>query len=193
MPNLAFLHGNLSVGYCAKDDVVGVAGLRCRRCGDPFEVSKLLYPVREKDYASDPGIARQWRELRRGFKSAFMITVFGYSAPKTDVAAVAAMKEAWGTPDDRSMEQTSFITIQDEDEVREAWRPFIHSHHYEVHANFYDSWLANHPRRTGEAYLSQYIDAKFIPDNPIPKDLDFPELWQWYDQFRAAEVAKGGS
>jgi hypothetical protein len=97
------------------------------------------------------------------------------------------MQQAWGTPDNRSMEQTAFITLQTSDEINEAWKDFIHTHHYEVQSDFYDSWIANHPRRTGEAYLSQYLDAQFISDNPIPKDLDFAELWAWFGQFRAAE------
>ena len=86
------------------------------------------------------------------------------------------------------MEQASFITIQDEDEVLETWSPFIHTHHVEVHSDFYASWTANHPRRTGEAYWNQYLEAKFVAENPIPRDLDFPALWDWFEQFRAPEL-----
>jgi len=80
-----------------------------------------------------------------------------------------------------------FITIQSDDEVSRNWEPFIHTHHYELHPDFYSSWIANHPRRTGEDYWNQYLEAKFISDNPIPKNLGFPELWKWYAQFREAE------
>ena len=116
-----------------------------------------------------------------------MITIFGYSGPKTDTEAITAMKEAWGDKNKRSMEQAAFITTQSEDEVSETWEPFIHTHHYEVCGDFYDSWIANHPRRTGEAYFNQYIEAKFIDDNPIPRAIDFPELWKWFEQFKKAE------
>ncbi len=97
------------------------------------------------------------------------------------------MKTAWGNVDDRSMEQTAFITIQSEHEVNDNWKEFIHTHHYEVNDNFYDSWIANHPRRTGEAYIHQYLDAKFIDNNPIPKWLTIEELHAWYQQFIPAE------
>jgi hypothetical protein len=188
LPRLAFLHGNVAAGFCKQDQVLGAAGAICRYCGVPFQRSRLLYPIGDKDYASDPFIATQWRILDAYFRSAFMITVFGYGAPKTDAAAIGVMQRAWGLPSTRALEQTSFITIQSEDQVRETWRPFIHSHHFEVHADFFDSWLANHPRRSGEAYLAQYLDARFIPNNPIPRNAGFPDLWNWYGQFREAEA-----
>jgi predicted metal-dependent hydrolase len=89
----------------------------------------------------------------------------------------------------RSLEQTEFITIESEEEVNRVWEPFIHTHHYEVHADFYESWVAEHPRRTGEAYWNQYIAAKFIDFNPIPKDKNFEQLWGWFEQFKEAEAA----
>jgi hypothetical protein len=116
-----------------------------------------------------------------------MITIFGYSGPKTDEEAIGAMKRAWGDKSNREMEQTAFITIQSDSEINQNWKPFIHTHHCELHASFYDSWIANHPRRTGEAYVNQYWDAKFISDNPKPRSMDFPELWKWYEQFTEAE------
>ncbi len=189
LPRLAFLHGNLSVGYCERDRVLGLAGAQCRHCGQAFRRTPLLYPVRQKNYAQDPAISSQWELLKHGFRNAFMITIFGYSAPKTDQEAMAAMRDAWGTAHDRAMEQTAFITLQTEDEIAGAWGEFIHTHHYEVQSDFYDSWIANHPRRTGEAYLSQYVEAKFISDNPIRRDLGLTDLHAWYEQFRAAEEA----
>lgn len=117
-----------------------------------------------------------------------MITIFGYSGPKTDKEALDAMKAAWGSTDERAMEQTAFISIQSDEEIVEAWEPFIHTHHYELSADFYDSWIAKHPRRTGEAYLNQFLEAKFISDNPVPQNVDLPGLWEWYQQFKPAEA-----
>lgn len=189
LPRLAFLHGNLGAGYCERDLTLGFVGALCSRCGEPFARTPLLYPVRSKEYAKDVAISSQWEFLQHGLEHAFMITVFGYSGPKTDKEAIDLMRGAWGSPVRRSMEQTEFVTRQSENEVSEAWTDFIHSHHYEVHDDFYNSWIAKHPRRTGEAYLSQYLDAKFIADNPIPRDLDFPDLFAWFRKFRPAEDA----
>ena len=64
------------------------------------------------------------------------------------------------------------------------------SHHYEVHNNFYESWIANHPRRTGEAYYNQYLLAKFIDPNPISKDLPLNKLWEWLKPYQEVENNK---
>ena len=187
LPSLLFLHGNVRVGCCEKDKTAGLAEAFCRKCREPFSRVPLLYPVKKKNYAEDIFIREQWKRLKWGFENAFMITIFGYSAPKTDQEAIAAMTAAWGDKYKRSMEQTSFITIKSDDEVCQAWDEFIHTHHYEVQNDFFESWIANHPRRTGEAWINQYLDAQFIDNNPIPKDLNFQDLWGWYQQFKEPE------
>jgi hypothetical protein len=187
LSQLAFLHGNTGVGYCDKDKLKGRIHTICRICREPYKRTSLLYPIKRKDYAKDLFIAREWNLLKWGFENAFMITIFGYSGPKTDQEAISAMKKAWGDKYKRSMEQTAFITTQSEDEICENWDQFIHTHHYEIHDDFYNSWIANHPRRTGEAYINQYYNALCIGNNPIPRDLDFPELWKWYEKFKTAE------
>lgn len=187
LPKLAFLHGNVAVGYCSEHRTAGPFGARCRHCGVLYEGVPLLYPIGNKNYATNEFIENEWDQLKRGLKSAFMITIFGYSGPRTDQEAIAAMSEAWGSKWSREMEQTAFITKMTEEAISENWDAFIHSHHFEVQENFYDSWIAYHPRRTGEAWLNQYMDAKFIAENPVPSHQDFPSLWNWYRQFSEAE------
>jgi len=190
LPKLVFLHGNVSVGCCEMDKTAGLLGVPCKKCKQPYKTVPLLYPIKKKNYAANLFIAEQWRLLKRSFKDAFMITIFGYSGPKADQEAIAAMKDAWGINGQRSMEQTAFIIRpgQNEDEIHQAWDAFIHSHHYEIHEDFYDSWIAKHPRRTGEAYINQYLAAQFIEDNLIPKENDFQNLWNWFEQFKSAET-----
>ena len=187
LPNISFLHGNVAAGYCRRDRIKGNANARCSRCGELLKRTPLLYPIQEKDYSKDEFIAAEWSEFKHALKHAFMITVFGYSGPKTDQEAITAMSEAWGPVEERAMEQTAFITLQNSKEIGQNWEKFIHTHHYEVQRDFYDSWLAKHPRRTGEAYWNQYFMVKFLPDNPIPKDADFPDLWDWLARFAAPE------
>jgi hypothetical protein len=116
-----------------------------------------------------------------------MITIFGYSAPKSDVSAIELMKLAWGEIERRELEQTEIIDIKSEDALYNTWKPFMHTHHYDVHRSFYESWIANHPRRTGEAYINQYFYTKFINNNPIPKDLSFSVLWKWLEPLQDVE------
>lgn len=187
LPKLIFLHGNVEVGYCQNGHIMGNIGQPCSQCGDLLLPTKLLYPIGEKNYHQNEFISRQWAMLQDVLEHSFMVTIFGYGAPVSDTSAIELMKSAWGNSVNRVLEETEIIDIRDEDELRELWDPFIHSHHYRIEKNFYDSWIANHPRRTGEAYINQYIEAKFIDNNPIPKNLDFENLWQWFSKLQEVE------
>jgi hypothetical protein len=191
LPTIWFLHGNVSVGYCDEHvQVRGVPGVRCKYCGKPLTPSRLLFPVEHKNYQDGSIIEREWAVAREHLRHCFMLTVFGYSAPKTDVEAMQLLRDAWGNVEDRRMEQTEIISRPgaDHDELRELWSPFIHTHHYEIHESFYESWIAKHPRRTLEAYLNQYVEAKFIEDNPVPADLaTISELVAWFGPLLDAE------
>lgn len=187
LPRLLFLHGNVGVGCCEKDKVAGINGNGCSKCGCVLAPTKLLYPIAEKNYHLNGFISSQWKELNQHLQSSFMITIFGYGAPQSDVSAIDLMKSAWGDVNQREMEQTEIIDIRSEEDLCSTWEPFIHTHHYETHSNFYESWIANHPRRTGEAYINQYRDAQFIENNPIPKEFAFAELWAWYDRLKQVE------
>lgn len=157
-----------------------------------FGPSRLLFPVEKKNYNDDPFIAREWSAIRSYLERAFWLTVFGYSALDTDVEAVDLLKEGWGNPAQRNMEQTEIISRpgSDHDALHEKWRPFIHSHHFEIHASFYESWLTNHPRRSGEAYFNQYWRAQFIDNNPVPRDItDLVPLVKWFEPLMAVELS----
>jgi hypothetical protein len=187
-PSLYFLHGNVLAGFCLYDNTSGLVDDRCRTCGKPFASTKLLFPVEHKDYNDDPFIAGEWKALRAYLDAAFMFTIFGYSAPVTDVEAVDLLKEGWGRPAQRDMEQMEVLNIDNPAELREKWDPFIHTHHFEIHDSFFDSWMAKHPRRTGEAYFNQYWRAQFIEDNPVPRNVtDLRELVAWFEPLIAVE------
>ncbi|HXV98863.1 MAG TPA: hypothetical protein VEC93_10605, partial [Anaerolineae bacterium] len=125
LSSLHFLHGNVKIGYCHKDKVTGVIGAACSHCGQRFKPSRLLYPISNKEYHLDEFISAQWNDLDQLLKNAFMITVFGYGAPKSDVSAIDLMKAAWGDKNERSLEQTEIIDIRSEDDLRATWEPFI--------------------------------------------------------------------
>jgi hypothetical protein len=187
LPRVLFLHGNVEVAYCPEGHTMGYNGARCTHCGELLKPTKLLYPVSEKNYHLNEFISRQWAVVAAILKRAFMVTIFGYGAPTSDASAIGLLKAAWGDKDDRSMEEFEIIDIREQDDLRNTWSSFIHTHHYRVETNFYDSWIANHPRRTGEAYWNQFIEAKFIEDNPLPKDVGFPKLWDWYSRLQEIE------
>ena len=187
LPIPLFLHGNVAVGYCPEGHMMGDNGSRCHRCGVPLRRTKLLYPVGEKNYQLDEFISQQWETIADFLKSAFMVTIFGYGAPITDVAAMELFKEAWGCAYNRYMEEIEIIDIKEEDELQDTWSPFIHSHHYQVQSDFYNSWISNHPRRTGEVHYNRFLDRKYHQKNTLPKAANFTDLWDWYDRLQKYE------
>lgn len=188
-PQLAFLHGNVALGVCLEDKVSGIAGQLCSACRKPLDQVPLLYPVAEKNYEAHGLIANEWGILKRTLEVAAFVTIFGYRAPKSDVAAISRFKEAWGRWQEREMEQFELIGRPgtDPERLRETWSEFIHTHHYEVVHDFFDSFVALHPRRSGEAYWNQYWAAKFINQNPPPRDLDLAGTFRWYQQLMRYE------
>lgn len=193
LPITVYLHGNVAIGYCEADWTKGRNGANCSKCGKPYTSSKLLFPVKQKDYNSDPFTRSEWNALKDRLRDAYMVTVFGYSAPKTDVEAVALLKEGWGQSHNRELEQIELIDVKNEDTLLATWQDFIHTHHYQTTDNFYDSWIAKHPRRTCEAMWNQLMECQFLDDNPIPHDHDFDELLQWYKPLIDAEVSSNAS
>lgn len=161
LPDLAFLHGNVLVGYCPNHKYGGIIYEKCPQCGTHFQPGRLLYPIREKNYAADPYIQDNWNAVRNKLRRAYLVTIFGYSAPKTDSEAIALMKEAWGSIDNRTLEDFEFIDIRSEDELTDSWSEFVHSHHYQVHNSFFASSLGKHPRRTTVELFDRTMDCKF--------------------------------
>ena len=163
----------------------------CRQCGTELARSPLLYPVKQKDYQTDPAIAGHWRTLDGVLKCAWALTIFGYGAPKTDVEAVRLMKAAWGDVDNRELEQTEMIDVRSEDDLTSTWAPFIHTHHYNIQTTFYDSYIARFPRRSGEALWAQLMEVQFLDPHEFPKDAGFAELYDWLEPRIEAEKRMG--
>lgn len=164
LPRLAFLHGNVAIGVCLTDKMFGSVKHFCPICRNPLNPLQLLYPIKNKDYNSDKFIDNEWKVLQHNLSYAFILTIFGYGAPASDVEAIKLLKQGWGQPETRQFEQTEIIDIKQEDELVTSWKPFIHSHHYELHDSFFDSTIASFPRRTCECLFDQNLNANFVDD-----------------------------
>ena len=199
LPFMSFLHGTVALGYSKEDKRSGPVGYQCRKDGGVFEPVPLLYPINKKDYTDDEFIVEAWQSLKAMLHKdsrSVRATVFGYGAPVSDVEAVSLLSEAWGTPDERAMEQFEVIDIVAEDELRERWSRFIHSHHYDISDSYFGSSLAANPRRTCESYFSHYecftIDEAFRRNNPAPQNFKtLQELWAWHQPLIDAELRAG--
>ncbi|MCB2297937.1 hypothetical protein [Clostridium tagluense] len=180
LPNMTFLHGNVAYGSCKnkhKKTVRGYIPNRCDYCGEFLQPSKLLYPVANKDYSSDEDLKLNWDMTQKYISNAFMITIFGYSAPKTDKAAVDLLQQAWGGNSDRPYEQISIIDIIDANKLIDTWDSFIYSHHHIVTDNFFDSYLGKFPRRSCEAVFDMFLGNQFQNgDNGFKRNFTFGKI-----------------
>lgn len=194
MPYMAFLHGTVALGYSKEEQRSGPAGWYSKATGYYFEPSRLLYPIEKKNYNQDEFISHEWDRVKAWLESdaTKLVTIFGYGAPASDVEAVKLLNDAWGTSDERNMEQFEIIDVRSESQVKESWKTFIHSHHYDYSTDYFKSLLALNPRRTSESYFQHMvpmtIDEAFSESNPVPSDFKtLDELWAWHKPLIEAE------
>lgn len=192
-PNVCFLHGCTAIGYCDRHQPLLCAPVesRCRRCGSALKRSSLLFPVAEKDYTSDAQISTSWKDAQTALASAFILTIFGYSAPASDAAAIKLLHEGWGDSVGRSLEETEIVNLVPESELLSSWESFIfHPNHAETMTSLWSSWLLRHPRRSCDSCWSAVMDLSPRPENPPPRDTSVHDLRQWYSQLAVAESSE---
>jgi hypothetical protein len=195
VPNIAFLHGNVKVGICKKDKITGVQGHCCIKCGKQLTPSKLLYPVKQKNYADDPFITGEWSKLRSRLSEAYYLTIFGYSAPVTDVEARQLLLESWTDNESRSLSQIELIDVAKEATLEKTWSDFFVRDHYSIRTDAFASYSFWHPRRSCDAFAAATLMNKPWSDNPFPKFATLKELQAWVAPLIAEEdaYAKAGT
>jgi hypothetical protein len=193
LPHLAFLHGNVAIGTCENDKTFGPKDKVCLNCQSIFEPIKLLYPISKKNYNSSPYINAQWDLLSQSLINPARVTVFGYSAPKSDVEAISIMKKVYSKSKIKEFTQFEIIDVANEDKLTESWDNFIFSHHYDIRKSFFDSSIAMFPRRSGEVFHENILGAKFYEENFPPKFQSFQQMWGWYSPFVEYENTQGSS
>jgi hypothetical protein len=188
LPRLICLHGGIGVGYCDghKPIKVGRLGSLCE-CKKPLKPTKLLYPVRKKDYSSDAHLQAAWHDVRLALHHAYFVTIFGYSAPVSDAEAVGLLLQGWGPREKRRLEQIEIIDLKPEAELMKAWDSFICNGHAHVCRQFSESQLARFPRRSCDAFWSATMDLDPKAETPIPDETDLQLLQDWFTPFRELE------
>jgi hypothetical protein len=189
LPHILHLHGNVRVGCCLEHHERGHILAGCPTCGS-FSPTRLLYPVENKDYSSDPFISREWEALRAYLQNAFTFTVFGYGAPSSDKEAVLLMNDAWSGARERTLETIEIIDIKEAPMLEGLWSPFIFSQHVLCHTSFYESYLGRYPRRSCEAIYIPTVTGRFPPKpTPLPRKGSFADLDEWLLPLLEAERA----
>jgi hypothetical protein len=177
LPQLFFLHGTVSLGICKEHAIVGLKKKQnCTVCGKTFDNIPLLYPTSSKDYENDVYIKDQWDAIKHYLRIANGITIFGYAAPESDIAAINLLKNGWGKGQNRTMEEIQIIDLKDTNQLQSTWSEFIHESHYTTYTNYFDSPIAHFPRRISEAQFLRYQLNSWLDDHKIEPGLSFEEL-----------------
>ena len=179
MPQIACLHGNVAIGICNSCKTKGWRYNNCEKCGNRFSASRLLYPVSKKDYSSDAFLAAEWENLQNHIQHAYFITVFGYSAPITDAEAKKLMLDVWSINKTKDLAQIDIIDVKTEDGVMRNWQDFIIRQNYSISSNFFDTYLAAHPRRSCDAFAMATLQQQPWEDNYFPRNLSLEGLQKW--------------
>ncbi len=188
-PFVIFLHGNVSIGHCVSDKRIGHIGTRCPQCRRPFRDTTMLFPIKKKNYNADSFTSAQWENFKKWLGRSFGITVFGYSAPKTDVEAKSAIKSAWIRYGKPRLGYWNFITTENESTVAKHWKDIIPNATSFTCRTFYESTIAKNPRRTIEAGHGQFLEAEWVGEHPISTQADFPQLWNEVGKLAEDEYA----
>ncbi|GMV29156.1 MAG: hypothetical protein AMXMBFR59_12810 [Rhodanobacteraceae bacterium] len=188
LPSIHFLHGCVRVGTCPNHpDESGWLDEHCPQCRTQLSPMPLLYPVEQKDYASDPSIASQWKAARAALSEALTLTVFGYSAPISDVEAVELLKKAWFARSDRQMEHVELIDIATAEALEERWGPFVPTLHYQPQTHFDQSHIARWPRRVSESWFIPMSEGRPCQHFPLPETSNLEELQEYCRSISAFE------
>lgn len=189
LPKVAFLHGNVATGACSEHREKGYAGEACTECGKDYPPSPLLYPVTTKRYRDDAFIANEWAMLETHLRRAFMLTIFGYSAPVTDVDAREIMQLAWERNQTRHMSQIELVDIRPQREVYESWKAFITRNHYGVARRVSGTWQYRFPRRSCESLAGAILHLNPWPPKAIPRYRRLDRLQAWCEPLAVEEAA----
>jgi len=189
LPPLAFLHGSVAVVACHSCRRTDFKPSTCGGCSTTMKEVTLLYPVSQKGYhKGDPFIANEWARLEAVLDHAYFLTIFGYSAPKSDVEAKRLMKAPWSKNRTLDLAQIELVNLASEDQLLEDWKEFIVRNHYGLCVEYSDSWLSHYPRRSCEALAWATLQQDPWHEHPIPDTKDLRELQEWFRPLIEEEI-----
>lgn len=188
LPSIHFLHGNVAIGVCTKDKIVGHKGNKCSKCGDRLGPSKLLFPIKDKDYKNDPFISGEWEYLEWYLNKAFILTIFGYGAPKTDVLAVKIMKDAWKLNNRFNLNEIEVVDILSRNKVEDNWEKFFHKGHYGISNKIIHTKSFVYARRSCEHWGDAMFDLAPWMERRIPRYRKLEKLQKWVEPLIQEEL-----
>lgn len=177
LPQIFFLHGNVRVGACEICDNWGEKLKYCPACDVKFKDVPLLYPIGNKGYFESSKYTNlSWKNAESWFSDAFTITIFGYSAPTTDLEAVDLLKKAWFQTSVRKFEHVEVIDILSSDQLYEKWKAFTPTQHLSSQKTFENSRLWRWPRRSCESLIFPMTQGIPCEDFSLSKTENLDQL-----------------
>lgn len=161
LPQMLFLHSSVEVGVC--EDCRRYEPYRnhyCSICGQPLSSPKLLYPVKHKDYSQDIFIKDSWDAFSGYLERACIVTIWGYSAPKSDSEAKKMMLKAFSSTF-RKLDQIEVVDIAEEKKLYKTWSSFAKktNYHLNIYTSLMDTFIGEFPRRSVEGYVKRNIEG----------------------------------
>ena len=185
---ILFLHGNVDVGACGEHRRTGFLDQRCSVCGTFMEPSQLLFPVKQKDYTTDPFIRNEWTQLEQALEKAYLITIFGYSAPATDVEARNLLLQSWQENPTRDFGQINIVDKRPIKDLEDSWRDFFVRRHYTILSDVRHTTSFRHPRRSCEAFAMATLQQDPWQENFYPNTQSLDEIHAWLQPMLDEEV-----
>lgn len=179
LPDVHFLHGNVLTGICEKDHVYGHKGARCSKCNMIFSPSKILFPIKKKNYNQDPFIKYEWEALNSYLNNSFLFTIFGYSAPKSDIEAREIMFMAWNKNKRHELNQINIIDIKSKEEIEKCWADFICKDHRGRYNDIRNTQSFRYPRRSCESFGSAIMQLDPWQEKTLPRFKRVEDLQEW--------------
>ncbi len=168
LPQIFFLHGNVRIGICPRHpERWGMRKIQCPDCLEPLNDVPLLYPIEQKDYSKNLYIERSWEAAKAFFREAFVLTIFGYSAPHSDTEAVRLLNQAWMERSDRKIEHIEIIDKKPYGVLYEHWGLFLPTGHLNKIDHLHESWIMRYPRRSVEALMQPILFGEPVEHFPL--------------------------
>jgi hypothetical protein len=188
LPQIYFLHGNVFIGICEKDKHSGYMGTRCSACGELLIPSKILFPIKEKEYSKDPFIKNEWGLLNHFLSNSFIFTIFGYGAPITDIEARGLMINPWKNNKRKEFNEIEVIDVKSKEEIDKIWGDLFHKDHRQRRRDIRDTLAFRYPRRSCEAFGSAIMQVDPWKERRLPKFKKLKDLQDWIGPLVEEEV-----
>ena len=177
LPRIVFLHGNVAIGLCKNCNTYSPSSFSfCPKCDLPLEQMPLLYPVKKKDYNKHWGIEESWKTFNYYLEIAAIVTIWGYSAPDSDITAKDMMLKVF-SGSFRKIDQIEIVDIADLNEIIDRWAKFSQetNYHLKIVRSLKNTILWEFPRRSVEGYAKRFIGGWWGSSNLVlQENLSWP-------------------